>query len=47
MEDPELGAVVIVLEGFKGTQLGGEWKPGDAIEYPVTLLDAILAAFFK
>eukprot|EP00966_Prymnesium_polylepis_P023934 551020-Prymnesium_polylepis.3 len=51
MEDPELGAVVVVLEGFKGDVLSCQWSPGQdadaSAQYPVTQLDSELSQFFK
>ncbi|KAL1520583.1 hypothetical protein AB1Y20_022159 [Prymnesium parvum] len=47
MEDPELGAVVVVLEGFEGDMLTCEWSPGDVAPYPVTHLDQELTQFLK
>ena len=48
MDDPELGAVVVILENSKQTALAAEYGPDDkGIEYPVTELDEQLSAFFR
>ena len=48
MDDPELGAVVVILENSKATALAAEYGPDDkGIEYPVTELDEQLSAFFR
>lgn len=48
MEDDELGAVVIVLEGHEGGALEPDWGDlEEAVSYPVTALDEELSAFFK
>ena len=39
MDDPELGAVVVILENSKATALAAEYGPDDkGMEYPVTEL---------
>ena len=47
MEDPELGAVVVVLEGYTEAALTAEWAPDDSMTYPVAPLDEELTVFFK
>ena len=48
MDDPELGAVVVILENSKATALAAEYGPDDkGLEYPVTKLDEQLSAFFR
>ena len=48
MDDPELGAVVVILENSKQTALAAEYGPDDkGMEYPVTELDEQLSAFFR
>ena len=48
MDDPELGAVVVILENSKATALAAEYGPDDkGMEYPVTELDEQLSAFFR
>lgn len=48
MADDELGAVVIVVEGFEGISLTPDWDDlEEAISYPLTPLDEELTAFFK
>ena len=47
MSEPELGAVVVVLEGYNESELTATWEPGDAMSYSVTKLDEDLSAFFK
>ena len=47
MADPELGAVVVVLEGFSEAMLTARWSADDTVEYPVAVLDEELSAFFK
>lgn len=43
----DLGAVVVVLEGFADPSLTADWSGGDTMTYPVTPLDDELSAFFK
>ena len=46
--EPELGAVVVVLEGFSSNVITADWDGGDDVtDYPVTPLDEELSAFFK
>jgi len=48
MAEAELGAVVVVLEGFSKPELTADWGAGDdMMTYPVTELDEDLSAFFK
>ena len=48
MDDPELGAVVVILESSKATALAADYDPDDkGLEYPVTELDEQLSAFFR
>ena len=47
MSEPELGAVVVVLEGFDEDTIVASWEPGDEMSYPVSTLDEQLSAFFK
>ena len=48
MGSDELGAVVVVLEGFSESMLTAEWGGGEgAMSYPVTPLDEELSVFFK
>jgi len=47
MAEPELGAVVVVLEGFSGPNLTADWGGDDTMTYPVSALDEELSAFFK
>ena len=48
MDDPELGAVVVILENSKATALAADYGPDDkGMEYPVTELDEQLSAFFR
>ncbi len=48
MGDPDLGAVVVVLEGFERTALAPDWDDVEAsTEFPVTPLDEELSVFFK
>ena len=44
-----LGAVVVVLEGFEGSEIQASWEgvPSNGMTYPVTVLDDQLSAFFK
>jgi len=44
-----LGAVVVVLEGFEGSEIKADWEgvPSNGMTYPVTVLDDQLSAFFK
>lgn len=47
MGSDELGAVVVVLEGFGEAALNAEWPDGMTMSYPVTPLDEELSVFFK
>ena len=48
MDDPELGAVVVILEQSKQGALAADWGDGEAgMAYPVTELDDSLSAFFR
>jgi hypothetical protein len=49
MAEPELGAVVVVLEGFGESELTADWGGGEdnTMTYPVAPLDEELSAFFK
>lgn len=48
MKDERLGAVVVVLEGFKGNELRADWGCDcEVLSYPVTLLDESLSTFFS
>ena len=47
MEEPDLGAVVVVLEGFREAALTADWGPEEQMTYPVTPLDEELSVFFK
>ena len=44
MGETDLGAVVIVMEGFEQDELLAEWSTDDRIRYPVTELDDGLCA---
>ena len=46
MGSADLGAVVLVLEGFSESTITAEWA-GETMSYPVTPLDEELSAFFK
>ena len=39
MGGAELGAVVIVMEGYEQDELLAEWSADDRVRYPVTELD--------
>lgn len=47
MAEAELGAVVVVLEGFEDAALLADWGGGEQMTYPVTPLDEELSVFFK
>jgi len=51
MEEPELGAVVVVLEGYDQCtdqlEITADWGGGNSMTYPVAPLDEELSAFFK
>lgn len=47
MSDPELGAVVMVLEGLPTEVITADWGLDDPVAYPVAALDEELSAFFK
>jgi len=47
MNETELGAVVVVLEGYSEATLHVDWGGGDEMDYPVTTLDDGFTVFFK
>ena len=48
MNDADLGAVVVVMEGFSGSSLSADWGTADGpVVYPVAELDEEFSAFFK
>ena len=47
MQSNELGAVVVVLEGYGDRVLAADWGVDEGLLYPVTALDEELSAFFK
>jgi len=47
MGEPDLGAVVVVMEGYEGGDLIAEWSETDRIRYPVAELDEDFSVFFK
>ena len=48
MSEPDLGAVVMVLEGYGREDITADWGDGEQpMSYPVAPLDEELSAFFK
>jgi len=47
MGERDLGAVVVVMEGFDEDELLANWGGGDIIRYPVSELDEDFSVFFK